>query len=212
MLQIFDTPETPNEKPPMNIEHNFKSPNKTPKKIEKINQSPKKIENIDKTPKSIIQSFETTPLKTPPSKPKKQGLIFSLDLGQNNGPFLLKDISHSNKKSVRLLLNSQDSKRVVCQETIFLEGTHSNKIDLKKMNKIFVDWEELIEAKLGIKKTTIFKLTDPSNDDIEDLSEKVEEKMREEMDLSNVDERYKTKLANIENITNEIVFHMVFIF
>ena len=98
------------------------------------------------------------------------------------------------------------------QATIVLEGTHSNKMDQNKMDKIFEDWEELIEAKLGVKKPTIFKLTDPTKEDIEDLSEKVENKIKEEMNLSNVDERYKTKLANIENISNEIFFFTVFYF
>jgi hypothetical protein len=33
----------------------------------------------------------------------KQGIIYQLSLGKNNGPFLAKDISQNNQKSVSLL-------------------------------------------------------------------------------------------------------------
>ena len=177
-------------------------------KIKSINLS--ETPNPEKKPDSDVPSITSTPIKSTPQKPTKQGLIYSLDLGQNNGPFLLKDINLSNTKSIRLLLNSNESKRVASEALNVLEGTHSNKMDINAMNKIFDDWEGLVEAKLGIKKPAIFKLTEPSKEEIDDCSEKDEDKKKEEeLNLSNVDERYKTKLANIENITNEIIFNMV---
>ena len=151
------------------------------------------------------------PLTPPHSKPKptKQGLIFSIDLGQNNGPFLLKDINMTNQKSVRLLLKSAELKRVASQASNVLEGNNASKIDLSGMDRVFEDWQGVIEAKLGVRKTQIFKLTDPSKEDIEAPSENGEKKPKETIDLENVEEKYRTKLANIENLTNEITFHTV---
>ncbi|KRX02994.1 hypothetical protein PPERSA_03085 [Pseudocohnilembus persalinus] len=41
--------------------------------------------------------------KNHPPKPQKQGGLYSLNLGQNNGPFLTKDIMLTNEKSLGLL-------------------------------------------------------------------------------------------------------------
>jgi len=180
-----------------------------------------------------------TPLKIEKPKPKKQGLIFSMDLGQNNGPFLLKDININNSKSVKLL-NNAELKKVAKQASNVLEGPNDSKLDYSIMNRVFEDWEGLIEAKLGIKRTTIFKLTDPSKEEIneneekkQDLiygneenieenneiiekssekeknKEKKEEKKKKCMDLENVEEKYRSKLSNIENLTTELQFHTV---
>ena len=41
------------------------------------------------------------------NRPTKQGGIYSLDLGKNNGPFLPKDIMFNNPKSVQLLVGAE---------------------------------------------------------------------------------------------------------
>jgi hypothetical protein len=41
------------------------------------------------------------------NRPIKQGGIYSLDLGKNNGPFLPKDIMFNNPKSVQLLVGAE---------------------------------------------------------------------------------------------------------
>ncbi|KAM3135677.1 hypothetical protein pb186bvf_012203 [Paramecium bursaria] len=43
-------------------------------------------------------------------KPQKQGGLYSLNLGQNNGPYLPKDIMLTNQKSLKLLQNDEVSK------------------------------------------------------------------------------------------------------
>jgi len=39
--------------------------------------------------------------------PVKQGILYELTLGKDNGPYLTKDIMHSNPKSISLLAGSQ---------------------------------------------------------------------------------------------------------
>lgn len=158
---------------------------------------------------------DVVPFSTPQPKPKKQGLIYSIDVGQNNGPFLIKDINLQNTKSVRLL-KSAEMKRVASQASNAIEGPYNSKIELSTVNRVFEDWEGLIEAKLGIKKASIFKLTDPSKEEIENYiqtdenkEEKPPVKQKEYMNLENVEEKYRTKLSNIENLTNEISFQTV---
>ena len=115
----------------------------------------------------------------------------------------------TNQKSVRLLLKSAELKRVASQASNMLEGNNASKIDLSGMDRVFEDWQGVIERKLGIRKTQIFKLTDPSKEDIEVQSEDGQKKKKETIDLENVEEKYRTKLANIENLTTEITFHTV---
>lgn len=173
-------------------------------------QTPVQSPNKTQMTPMLDPQIAFTPQKTPPPKPKKQGLIYSLDLGQNNGPFLLKDINYSNKKSVRLLLNSNESKKVANQAMNVLEGICPSNLDMNKADKLFEDWESLLEAKLGLKKNRIFNLTDPSKEEIDVASIKEKDDEKEKLDFSNIDERYKTKLSNIENLTNELKFDLVF--
>ena len=39
--------------------------------------------------------------------PVKQGVLYQLSLGKDNGPFLTKDIMHNNPKSIAMLAGSQ---------------------------------------------------------------------------------------------------------
>ena len=110
----------------------------------------------------------------------------------------------TNPKSVRLLLKSAELKRVASQASNVLEGNNASKIDLSGMDRVFEDWQGVIERNLGVKKTQIFKLTDPSKEDIEEQSEDVEKKKKETIDLENVEEKYRTKLANIENLRKKL--------
>ena len=41
-------------------------------------------------------------------KPEKQGGLYSLNLGQNNGPYLTKDIMITNEKSLKLLVGRDE--------------------------------------------------------------------------------------------------------
>lgn len=161
--------------------------------------------NLKDSGKKITQE---TPQKTP-QKPKKQGLIYSMELGQNEGPFLIKDINMSNGKSVNLLLNTEEKRRAAKEAANVLENAHPGKMDLNMVNKLFEDWEHLIVEKLGTKKKAPkMKLPEPSNQE-HSLERKNEHDEKNELNLTNIDERRKTKLSNIENITAELCFHHV---
>lgn len=49
-------------------------------------------------------------LKKENRPPSKQGVFYQLNLNQNNGPFLTKDIMHSNHKSHQMLTTSSSFK------------------------------------------------------------------------------------------------------
>ncbi len=44
-------------------------------------------------------------------RPQKQGGLYSLNLGQNNGPYLSKDVMASNQKSLSLVASRDDFAR-----------------------------------------------------------------------------------------------------
>ena len=45
-------------------------------------------------------------LKNNYERPKKQGVLYSIQLGKTNGPYLVKDIMLNNPKSIRLLVGN----------------------------------------------------------------------------------------------------------
>lgn len=58
-------------------------------------------------------------------KPQKQGGLYSLNLGQNNGPYLPKDIMISNSKSMQLILTNRDGNEASNAQFMDSLGTKS---------------------------------------------------------------------------------------
>lgn len=92
--------------------------------------------------------------------PRKQGLQYSLNLGQNvdmtyqNGPFLAKDITHSNPNSLRLLVGEEKIKedpaalqRVAASFTLQTLKLDEPEEIYDQERKIFINYDEKYKAK-----------------------------------------------------------------
>lgn len=72
--------------------------------------------------------FSTTPLS---ERPKKQGSLYSLDIGKNMGPFLPKDIMPNNPKSIGLLVG----KEIVKSHLIMVRAIENSETKMKKVDE-----------------------------------------------------------------------------
>ncbi|CAK94025.1 unnamed protein product (macronuclear) [Paramecium tetraurelia] len=134
-------------------------------------------------------------------RPSKQGGLYSLNLGQNNGPYLPKDIMLTNQKSLKLLQGDEVSKSVSQVLTRAGMGQLYEPPDIyDEKSKQFVNLDEKYKTRMSASDnvaamstlyTTSIKQLQDSLQEYKELIKKTEE------ELKNMNEK-----INNDNITN----------
>ena len=134
--------------------------------------------------------------------PKKQGLLYSLSLGQNNGPYLSKDIDYHNPKSQKLLIGEEVLRRdpMALQNTVssFIPQTLKMEEPLEIYDDLqgkFINYDEKYKTKFNAAENLV------SNSDF--WAESVERLKKEMLGLRQVIAEYKKSLKEMNDFITE---------